>query len=474
MAVELPWLALEQFAGTLEPAHPFAVSETCNGVARLALGNRAALRAGVRPGMRPGTAYALCPDLRVRPRDHAAERAALERLAAWTGRFTPQVVLSPPAALLLEVAGSERLFGGMEAIIRALRQGVAELGYRTRIALAPTPNGARLLTTSAGDTRVHGQDELRRALAGVPLERLGLPRGSLERLRRLGLKRLGELLRMPRDGVARRYGAELVDLLDRTLGRRADPQEPFRPPQRYHGRLLLPAEVEEHPRLLIAARRLLGELSGLLEARGEGIQSMEWTLIHRDHAPTPLPLGLASPGRDAERMEALLAERLERFELPAPVLELELCSGPFHPLASHNGALFTDPASRLEAARLLERLIARLGEAAIHGIETVADHRPERGWRRLPAGRRPLAIALPDRPLWLLAAPLPLARIDGRPHYRGVLHLLRGPERIESGWWDGAGVTRDYFAAENPAGMRLWIFREPRHPERWFLHGRFG
>lgn len=475
LALELPWLPLELFAGAQAPDRPFAVSENHHGITRVVARNRAARAAGIRDGMRLNAAYALVPTLRVQPREPTAERAALERLAAWAGRFTPQVVLAPPSSLLLEVAGSERLFGGLEAIARRVRRGTAELGYRPRIAVAPTPNGA-LLLARAGEMRlIRGRDELRRALMGLSLERLELPRADLERLHRLGLKRLGELLRMPRDGVAQRYGAELLERLDRTLGRRPDPREPFQPPERYHGRLILPMEAESHDQLLTAARRLLLEASGFLEARGLAVQAMELSLLHRENPTSRLTLGLASPGRDSERLTALLAERLEHFELPAPALAIALESGPLHPLGSLNGTLFTDPNTSPQGnGALLERLTARLGEKALHGLAMVADHRPERSWRPSPPNHQGAALPSRDRPLWLLAHPSPLPLIEGRAHYGGPLRLLRGPERIESGWWADERVTRDYFAAENPAGVRLWVFRELRRSERWFLHGRFG
>ena len=49
-----------------------------------------------------------------------------------------------------------------------------------------------------------------------------------------------------------------------------------------------------------------------------------------------------------------------------------------------------------------------------------------------------------------------------------------GPERIESGWWDGDDVTRDYFVALNADGARFWVFRERSGASGWFLHGIFA
>jgi len=78
------------------------------------------------------------------------------------------------------------------------------------------------------------------------------------------------------------------------------------------------------------------------------------------------------------------------------------------------------------------------------------------------------------RPCWLLAAPQPLEAQRGRPRHHGTLHLLEGPERIESGWWDGDDVRRDYYVAKDSRGALLWIYRECTGVKKWFLHGIFG
>jgi protein ImuB len=83
------------------------------------------------------------------------------------------------------------------------------------------------------------------------------------------------------------------------------------------------------------------------------------------------------------------------------------------------------------------------------------------------------------RPIWLFDPPLPLPERHSRPLLAGrPLQLLAGPERIESGWWDGALAARDYFIASDEDGALVWIWRE-RLPltdagEGWFLQGRFG
>jgi protein ImuB len=177
---------------------------------------------------------------------------------------------------------------------------------------------------------------------------------------------------------------------------------------------------------------------------------------------------------------------------------VRLRSGPLVEARTEAGDLFGLEHRRTCAVpQLVERLRARLGAEAVHGLCLVAEHRPEaaqihaglaaeldgdilRFSSPIPGASAALrkkgdgsAVARFPRPVWLLAEPQPLGG-DGQPCYEGPLEIGEGPERIESGWWDGRDVRRDYYVARNPAGVRLWIFRERSGRGGWFLHGVFG
>jgi protein ImuB len=250
--------------------------------------------------------------------------------------------------------------------------------------------------------------------------------------------------------------------------------------------------VPDAPALLFACRRLIDELGGFLLARQAGVQRLDWCLGHADGAPTRFELGSAAPARDPRHWLELLRERLDRLSLPAPVRDIRLDSEHLRPLAPGQGELFPlDAAAAAPDPALLDRLRARLGREAVHGIETVADQRPEYAWRtREPVlaspaarGRSSLAGASggaamlgvrSDRPLWLLQAPQPLGRDGNRPWLDGPLALGAGCERIDTGWWDGQPVARDYYVAVTSEGERLWIYRDLRGAGGWFVHGIFG
>ena len=179
-----------------------------------------------------------------------------------------------------------------------------------------------------------------------------------------------------------------------------------------------------------------------------------------------LKIGLASPSRDAKRMEQLLREKLASTALERPVEEMRLQADGFEPLGSRTAGMFGDAAADAEDwARLLERLRQRLGHEGVCGLATYPDHRPEHAWQRVEPGEwDPRGFHPPGpRPLWLL---------EPRKLEQGSLGLLVGPERIECGWWDGDEARRDYFIAELAAAASLgWVYREGGE---WYLHGLFA
>jgi protein ImuB len=205
---------------------------------------------------------------------------------------------------------------------------------------------------------------------------------------------------------------------------------------------------------------------------------LHWALSHERRAETQVQMRLVTESRDPEHLLNLLRERFAGIELPGPVTAISLHGNEIAPLAFRNlSFLPEDQHGRENAVHLVERLQARLGENAVLSLTTRPDHRPERAWRLCrPGGAAALKIPpeFSARPLWLLARPQPLREVAAIPYHEGPLSMLAGPERIESGWWDGHDVTRDYFVACNPAQSLVWVYRERNASPAWHLHGIFG
>lgn len=385
------------------------------------------------------------------------EREALVAVAAWACQFTPRVSLEPPQALLMEVEGSLRYFGGRWKFLARLREGLTHLGFKARVAEAPAARAALWMARGDGGR-----------LETLPVAVTGLAPDALDLLCSLGIRTIGGLMRLPRDGVTRRFGQSLLDEIDQARGNAPEPREFFTPPTYFCARLALLAPVIQAESALFAAKRLLAQMEGFLGARQAGVRWFSLALLHDDLPETLVRVGLATPGRGADHFARLLRERLGALVLKAPVEAIRLEAVELEFLPEKSGSLLQD--ARIggeEYLRLVERLQSRLGSEAVHGLSTYPDPRPECAWIPVPSGNAFLpkeGKRSGPRPLWLLDPPRRLAE--------GEFALLAGPERIEAGWWDGAEACRDYFIARIGEGSLAWIYRE--REGSWLLHGLFA
>lgn len=496
----LPALPLDVFTRALAPddVRPFVVSSGGH-YPRVVAANDAAHDAGIRRGQLISAALALAPDVFLRDRDAAAEEAALADVATMLLVFTPNASIALPNAVVAEIERSARLFGGVRRLLSQIDAKVRAQGYDVTMTLAPTPTAALLLARGHGP-RCVDDAHLAAALAPLPLAALDLDADTLATLHAAGVTTFGDAAALPRHGLARRFGAQVVDTLDRARGRVADPREAYRPPPRFERKLALPAPADNVEALGFAVQRAVDDLAHWLLARGLGVLRVTLSLVHerylraRGVPATIASFALAAPAREPAHLLAVLRERLARVALPAPVEAIVLASDETAPLAARNlGLLPGDDVDRA-AVPLVERLRARLGDDAVATLAAHDDHRPEIAGGEMPSTRTvttrtpcsrrndakarthpvsPPARPAPPRPLWLLDEPRPLGHaLEAKPWV-----LRDGPERIESGWWDGRDCRRDYFVAQTPDEELAWIYRDHRYGTdagEWFMHGLFA
>ncbi|AMN46541.1 hypothetical protein ACG33_05400 [Steroidobacter denitrificans] len=434
---------------------------------------------GVRPGQRLNTAITLYAQLDCLARSRSAEVRLLESLALLCRRFTPMIVIEPPSELLLEVRGSLKLFGGIETLMEALIRDLEAAGIAANLAISTTPRSAQWFARSS-IRRVVALDHRAEALAELPLHVLEWPQDIQQRLLRFGVSTVGELMRLPRQGLARRIGRDYLRQLDQALEREPDLRPAHLPPARYRDRILLDFDIETTTLAESVLAHRLGRLRRFLRRHDAAIDELTVSLLHRDLPATLIPLKLAAPCDDTAHLIRLLHERLKRLQLPAPIREMRIhaprCSRAvaltaalcFEPTPSHD----QDPDTA--RSRLLEQLRARLGTERIRTIEVYAERRPARTQQHAAAQPDPppscaVIPALPPRPLWLLAQPRSMRVAGARPQGLGD-----DPERIQTGWWDEAFTDRDYFVLHSASGAVGWVYCDRRQQGRWFLQGLFA
>jgi protein ImuB len=477
--VALPNLSLDALrAGAT--ADPAVAVEAQHGQVYVVAANRQARRYGIGPGCKLNAALALAASLQVFERSLSLERASLESLAAWSNALTPTVSIELPETLLLEVSGSLRLFHSLAALKLKLDEEIARRGWSRRVCAAPTALAALWLVRDGTGIDVSALGELTGRLSSLPLRVTRWPVEIQALLEDLGVRTLGDCLRLPRDGFARRVGEPYLHDLDRALGRRFDGRTPFALPERWKATCELYQESSDSAVFMSAIEHMLDGLVAELRGRQVQVRSLRVMFEHVQHPPTCESFDWVEPTHDRGRLLGLLRDRIERIVLPAPATGLGVSTGAFQPLQSRPTDLFDETPVETLAHVLLERLRGRLGSSAVYGMTPIAEHRPELAWARSDAGpcsaaarEGPLSPWARPRPLWLLPTPLPLSCSEACRYYEGTVELGTSPERIESGWWDERDVGRDYYTAVSSGGQRLWVFRD-RRDLGWYLHGLFG
>ena len=415
-------------------------------------------------------------------------------LSWWALQFTPKVARVDDT-LLLELSASERLWRGRAQLLSHIHESAKP------VAAVKYAQGATSLVAMA---RLQAASLAGAKPDDLPLVTLVAARPHLAILERMGCNRWGQLRALPRDGVARRFGAPVLDALDRAYGLKPELYPWLLLPEVFEATLELAAQVETAQALLFGARRLFNQLQLWLQLRHSGVLALEfiWTMDARRNtaAQGKLILRSAEPTTDMPHLQRLLGEHLARIALPAPVLYLCLRTLETQKLKGQSASLLPDDRVIGDSLyQLLERLEARLGAQQVLHLQDHADHRPERMqiWQQASGVSQPKAvreIALRSRdlnhfkekslyPTWLLATPLKLAVLDRHPQYAGALTLLIGPQRLEAGWWGGGDCAlRDYFVARSEQFGLLWIYRERlagsgaagQAVAEWYLHGLFA
>jgi protein ImuB len=440
------------------------------------------------------------PAFAAMPEDQAADTQQLDCLADWCGRYTPLVAADPPDGILLDISGCTHLHGGEHNLIDDLAARVANFGFTLRATIAGTI-GAAWAAARFTSASIVQPDEEGDLLAPLPLAALRLETDTVAALKRVGLKRVADILDLPRAPLTARFGENLLNQLDRAFGRTREPLNPRLPLAPYLAEQRFSEPIAREEDVLAIAERLARRLAAMLERRGEGARRIELTLFRTDGAVRRIAAGTSRPTRNPRDIRALFSERLaalaDAFD-PGFGFDLaRLSINTAEPCPAEQTGL-GEAADDVEIDRLVDRLSARLGARRVVRHVALDSHIPELAAATMPAQavavasgwaefrRHRAAVELAPRPLRLLAKPEPIEAIaivpDGPPlrfRWRRALHEVvaaDGPERIEGVWWnEDGGPARDYFHIEDHDGHRFWVFRSGLYRDTaapgWFMHG---
>ncbi|MBO6768177.1 MAG: DNA polymerase Y family protein [Erythrobacter sp.] len=476
-------MAMGESGAALDAGPLVLIGDTAHGP-RIEAVNRAGAAAGARRGMMLADARTLCPEIATAPSDPAGDLTFLEDLAIWAQRWGPSSALDAPDGLLVDVTSVPHLFGGEKHLLADVHEAFAKRRLSIRVASAPTAGAAWALAHYGPDGAiVEGHDAIERALADLPVAALRLDEDVVTVLRRLGLKRMGEIATIGRDAIQRRFrnrkspAANPLIRLDQLLGRVPEPLLPVVPQQMplVQRRLLEPIRYRVLLDRVVAD--LAADMARELEGQGQGARRLELQLWRVDGEVVVRRLEMAAATRDPAHIVRLFAARLDDIDAGFGIEMLRLRAGWAEPLALEQGDIEVSVENHgTSLAACIDRLTVRLGAKAVSRPVPFASHIPERAQRWLPPLEPEPAsqgqLAFHARPLKLLDNPEKIAVLyatpDGHPQrfrWRGQVHevaRVEGPERIAPEWWRerGGARLRDYYRIEDGEGRRYWIYRQ--------------
>jgi protein ImuB len=497
-------LANRKNSGAPAEEPPFATVIDAAGRRLLAAVNPAAAAAGLSSGMPLADALSFFPGLVSAAAEPAQDAAALQQLAEWCGRYSPWTAPDGTDAVRIEITGSAHLWGGERALAADLMTRLDRQHIAGHIAIADTLGAAWAMArfAQAGQsTVILPPEEVRTALAPLPVEALRLDPTIVQGLRRVGLKRIGDLYAMPRDALARRFGETVAQRLDQALDNLPEPLSPLGEAPTRRVRLSFAEPIAEPADLMLAAERLTADLVRRLAQEGMGARRLDLAFLRVDGRVERIRLGTSRPSRDPRHLAALFKERLDTVDPGLGVEDMILAAFAVEPLPPEQIEFAGGPTGGKTGgiAPLLDRLGNKLGLAALSRLKPRESHIPERASVRIPVGsphaHSPIAQAhaKPPRPIRLFDPPESVEAFwlipDDPPFHftwrrrRHRVTRADGPERIADEWWrpecSGAvDAIRDYYRVEDEEGRRFWLFRAGFHggdrSPRWFVHGVFS
>jgi protein ImuB len=471
-------------------------------------------------------AKSLVRALVIQPHAPQQDSQALLKLAEACERFSPSVALEEgdePESLLLDVSNLAHLLGTDAELANQVEAFLIDRGYRVQIAVAETVGLAWAVAhfipvfqpplkspvVVPGEPASTG-GALCKLHAQLPVEALRIAENTAALLHQLGIEAVGQLLPLPRAGLSSRFGSQLLRRLDQLTGAVPEVIVPHRAPAALEVGCALEHPTADRAVLTHVLAQLTEQLAGHLAARDQGAVLLVCMLQCAGGQTVPLRIGLVEPSASGPQLMELVDLHLETLVLADEVVHVEIRAAVVGRLGERQGELFADqwPSDPHQLAVLVNRLSSRLGSGQVLRPELRPSSLPERAFRYVPAtGRKdketrrqgdrekrqsqlspclPLSLSpclAAARPLLLYPEPRLVEVIcvapDGPPQAvwldarRERITQHWGPERIETRWWAGASVRRDYYRVITESGDGLWIFRRLADG-RWFLHGLFA
>lgn len=472
---------------------PFVLTTTDRGRIIITESNSMAEAQGIYQGMVLADARAIIPTIQVFDDKPGLAKKLLTAWANWFIRYTPIAAVDGEQGLILDVSGCSHLWGGEEPYLISFLSRIKEWGYDVRGCISDTIGTSWAVSRFGQYLTIIPPRQQLDALLYLPASSLRLEEDIVERLQKLGLRKIKDFISMPRSVLRRRFGQTIINKIEQALGNTEEIVEPVIPPEPFQERLPSLEPIVTATGIEIALRRLLDAISGRLQKEEKGLRTAIFKCYRIDGVVQTIEIGTHRPSYNSNHLYKLFESRLADIE-PDLGIELFILNAPVvEPISPFQSALWQSMGGMETVAlsELLDRLSTRIGSSSISRYVADEHYWPERSLKKAESiDQSSVCNWQSDRPRPLQLLPVPelievTAPIPDYPpmlfRYRGVLHKIikaDGPERIEQEWWLRQGMHRDYYYVEDERGCRYWLFRSGHYEQQikpqWFIHGFFS
>jgi protein ImuB len=449
-----------------------------------------AYECGARVGQTIAQASAAAHGARVLVHDAPRARALWDDMLDALDAVSPLVDGGEPGVAFLEMAGVP---GTPTDYLSRAHRALAGFGLLARAAFAPNKFVARAAALIADGTICAPGSE-RALVAPLPLGLLGVDPRTLERLRLLGVRTLGELAALPYGPFVRRFGGAGATWHERASGIDRTPFLPRAHAVAIEATLFGEGTAEVEAQVVFALRVLIDRVCADMECLGKRAGALAIELELENGELRVREIGLAQPTAQARAMLDVLRANLEGVTFESPVVGLRVRAlrleeaGEALPLFRSVDDL--DPQT---IAVTLARLEAALGEPA-QQARNVRAYALEEQFAYSPFGMPAISasfetLAAPDTLADTVRPQLQLLEVReiavrmaagapafvGSPLRHGSGQALRavlecaGPWRIEENWF-ATPLVRDEYDVLLDGGALYRIYRQG---ERWYLRGSY-
>ncbi|MGQ8364153.1 Y-family DNA polymerase [Glaciecola sp. 1036] len=461
--LQLNVLEQSQVSETQDIDKPRAIYQSTNN--QIVQVNQAAFNQGIRIGMGLAKASLLFSDLALHEYMPEIEENTIQQLAQSLYLITSDIALSPPSGIILRAQNMLHLYGDLKSYWRIISYCLGQHGYDYQAASAYSIQSAKLLALQGKTLITEERKAIQQQLEKCTISLSEIDAKDVEKLARIGVHTVKELQKLPAAELANRVSRYSMNVINELRGHSPAKVRFFQPATEFQDFIELIYEIEDLQKLLPVLARSLSKLEHFLYVRNARCMSIALDLLQREESPLKLEFNSALPIYRSSDWLEIIGLKLERTALSAPVYGVELYCVNYEITPVPNDDMFAQKSYHIEGLSLISRLISKLGEDKVKSLSYHADFRPEKCSQLSPVGHKrnkQPSTAYADRPGILLPQPQLLTH---------QISIIKGPERIISGWWDEQQIQRDYFVGQDAQGQQVWVYKTPDN--QWFLHGYF-